>query len=89
MGQLGLCQGMRLALLMLTSPLAPTKLGEVGGGGDSASPLELLSSEWQESRGSGWDGASKSVVSYPAIISTNCRHLILNKSSGEFSSSPG
>lgn len=40
---------------MLTSPFAPTKLGagEVGGGGDSASPLELLSSEWQESRGSG------------------------------------
>ena len=77
--------------LILTSPLAPTKLGEgeVGGGGDSASPLELLSSEWQESRGSGWDGASKSVVSYPAIISTNCRHLILNISSGEFSSSPG
>ena len=52
MGELGQYQGVRLTL---TSPLAPTKLGEgeVGGGGDSASPLELLSSEWQESRGSG------------------------------------
>lgn len=46
-----------IGLPIPTSPFALTKLGEgeVGGGGDPTppSPLELLSSEWQESLGSG------------------------------------